>query len=315
MATRRSARKLKFYSVACGRDVGLFTNWFKCEESVSGFKGQAFKGFNTVPAAISYLEEYGIHNPTVYHGDSKITTRELGFLIANGKLFDYEAAKDEDEDENDKGHESDKAEVDTSDTVGDTAGDEDDEDDDGDESVKDESDTLGNGTANETENDENKHVHEMDDHGEEDKDEKCDESEQDKTEQDECEQDKEQKQSVTDSASASEIELNGGASEVKEDISSYGTNEETDVQDGKEVKDSKNKVTKTEQKITQTTKKQAVDPNMIGVDTIKLCFNTCLHNFENMLLDHLKELHSETVELQTKTYNEQLRQQIGRAHV
>jgi hypothetical protein len=39
--------KKNFYAAANGNTVGIFTEWLKCSESVNGFKGASFQGFQT----------------------------------------------------------------------------------------------------------------------------------------------------------------------------------------------------------------------------------------------------------------------------
>ena len=45
----------KFYSVARGVTIGIFTEWSKCEQSVHRFKHAVFKGFTSMDQAINFL--------------------------------------------------------------------------------------------------------------------------------------------------------------------------------------------------------------------------------------------------------------------
>ena len=44
-----------FYSVACGRKIGIFTHWSTCEKSVVKFPNAVYKGFVTIGEAIHFL--------------------------------------------------------------------------------------------------------------------------------------------------------------------------------------------------------------------------------------------------------------------
>jgi viroplasmin and RNaseH domain-containing protein len=43
---------LKFYSVANGVKIGIYTEWSACEQKVSKFKHAVYKGFKTIDEAI-----------------------------------------------------------------------------------------------------------------------------------------------------------------------------------------------------------------------------------------------------------------------
>lgn len=45
----------KFYAVKSGRKTGIFKTWAECQRQVTGFKGAAFKGFETLAEAEEYL--------------------------------------------------------------------------------------------------------------------------------------------------------------------------------------------------------------------------------------------------------------------
>lgn len=47
--------KKNFYAVKKGNEVGIFTTWKECENSISGFSGSEYKGFKTKSEAEAYL--------------------------------------------------------------------------------------------------------------------------------------------------------------------------------------------------------------------------------------------------------------------
>ena len=49
------ARNKNYYSVAKGRQTGIYTDWSSCENSVCKFHNAAFKGFKTIDEAIVFL--------------------------------------------------------------------------------------------------------------------------------------------------------------------------------------------------------------------------------------------------------------------
>jgi len=54
--------KKHFYAVRRGRTTGIFADWGRCQQSVSGFSGAEFKGFATRQQAQIYLEAGGYQN-------------------------------------------------------------------------------------------------------------------------------------------------------------------------------------------------------------------------------------------------------------
>ena len=48
--------KKKVYAVKKGKQTGLFYSWNECKESVSGYPGAEYKGFETEEEAKNYLE-------------------------------------------------------------------------------------------------------------------------------------------------------------------------------------------------------------------------------------------------------------------
>ncbi|MGN1116248.1 MAG: viroplasmin family protein [Candidatus Ornithomonoglobus sp.] len=45
----------KFYAVKNGRQTGIFKTWPECQRQVTGFKGAAFKGFETLEEAEAFI--------------------------------------------------------------------------------------------------------------------------------------------------------------------------------------------------------------------------------------------------------------------
>ncbi|MBU5256808.1 viroplasmin family protein [Tissierella praeacuta] len=45
----------KYYAVRKGRNVGVFTSWKKCKESITGFSGAEYKGFQNLDDANKFL--------------------------------------------------------------------------------------------------------------------------------------------------------------------------------------------------------------------------------------------------------------------
>lgn len=48
--------KKKIYAVKKGKQAGLFYSWDECKESVRGYPGAEYKGFETEEEAKNYLE-------------------------------------------------------------------------------------------------------------------------------------------------------------------------------------------------------------------------------------------------------------------
>lgn len=46
----------KYYAVRSGREKGIFSSWDECKQSVGGFSGAVYKGFDTRQEAIAYLK-------------------------------------------------------------------------------------------------------------------------------------------------------------------------------------------------------------------------------------------------------------------
>ncbi len=90
----------KFYAVRKGKKTGIFDNWNDCKESVTGFSGAVYKGFDFLDEAKSYLDGDESHTsggeftgdlPEVYafvDGSFNVKTGTYGyggFLVHNGK--------------------------------------------------------------------------------------------------------------------------------------------------------------------------------------------------------------------------------------
>lgn len=48
--------KKNFFAVKSGRKTGIFTDWSECRESIKGYAGQEFRGFNTLKEAQDYID-------------------------------------------------------------------------------------------------------------------------------------------------------------------------------------------------------------------------------------------------------------------
>lgn len=58
-----SRRKYAYYAVRKGRKRGVFTTWEKCKESVEGYSGAMYRGFDYMDSAIEYLRRKDEPNP------------------------------------------------------------------------------------------------------------------------------------------------------------------------------------------------------------------------------------------------------------
>jgi ribonuclease HI len=63
---------MSFYSIARGKEVGIFSNWDECKPHITGFKGAVYKKFNTKETAEQFLIEN--KQPTMCETD-KIPTK------------------------------------------------------------------------------------------------------------------------------------------------------------------------------------------------------------------------------------------------
>lgn len=45
----------KYYAVKAGRNTGIYETWDECREQVDGYKGQAYKSFQSLDAAYEYM--------------------------------------------------------------------------------------------------------------------------------------------------------------------------------------------------------------------------------------------------------------------
>jgi ribonuclease HI len=45
-----------FYAVANGRNIGIFTNWIECSQSVKGYKNSVYKKFDTMEEADMFIQ-------------------------------------------------------------------------------------------------------------------------------------------------------------------------------------------------------------------------------------------------------------------
>ena len=57
--------KKKFYAVKKGKQTGLFYSWDACRESVIGYPGAEYQGFETEEEAKNYLENKEQEGPKI----------------------------------------------------------------------------------------------------------------------------------------------------------------------------------------------------------------------------------------------------------
>ena len=65
---------VKFYAVAKGRKVGIFTTWEECNKHVHKFKDCRFKRFDTRREAIFYLRRWSARDDRSVNGVRKTPT-------------------------------------------------------------------------------------------------------------------------------------------------------------------------------------------------------------------------------------------------
>ena len=70
----------KFYAVARGRQVGIFTTLAKCCKSVDGFSHNQYKGTERLEQAVEMLDLNGIHHSEIQEIQEEI--KEEGQYIA-----------------------------------------------------------------------------------------------------------------------------------------------------------------------------------------------------------------------------------------
>lgn len=51
------AKQTKYYAVARGEHVGIFTNWYICKQLVNGYPGAKYKKFDTFEEAQEYMKK------------------------------------------------------------------------------------------------------------------------------------------------------------------------------------------------------------------------------------------------------------------
>ena len=59
-------KEKKYYAVAKGYQVGIFDDWLNAGPSVDGYKGNLYKGYDTLEKAIEYMHRAGIDEPNLY---------------------------------------------------------------------------------------------------------------------------------------------------------------------------------------------------------------------------------------------------------
>ena len=80
----------KFYAVAKGRQVGIFTTWTNCCKSVDGYSHNQYKGTETLEQAIEILDESGISHSKIQEIQDEM--KEEGQYIV--KMSDMEEKSD-----------------------------------------------------------------------------------------------------------------------------------------------------------------------------------------------------------------------------
>ena len=58
-------KTMKFYAVAKGREIGLFTQWDLCQLSTKGYSNSMYSSFKTLKPALKFLSDNGINPETV----------------------------------------------------------------------------------------------------------------------------------------------------------------------------------------------------------------------------------------------------------
>ena len=77
----------KFYAVRNGRETGIFKTWTECQKQIIGFKGAAFKGFETLAEAEAFL--VGDENNSQDPRDGAAVAYVDGSYNAATKQFSY----------------------------------------------------------------------------------------------------------------------------------------------------------------------------------------------------------------------------------
>lgn len=79
----------KFYAVRSGRETGIFTSWDECKRLVTGFKGAAYKGFETIKEAEIFLRKNAAEEKRERSG--AVTAYVDGSYNVRTKEFSYGA--------------------------------------------------------------------------------------------------------------------------------------------------------------------------------------------------------------------------------
>ena len=96
----------KYYAVRIGRQTGIFESWDECKRQVTGFKGAAFKGFETRADAEMFMNGQNVSDSgprsgavTAYvDGSYNIKTKVFSYgavIFDNGEVKMNEAFSDE----------------------------------------------------------------------------------------------------------------------------------------------------------------------------------------------------------------------------
>lgn len=79
----------KFYAVKNGRETGIFKTWAECQKQIIGFKGAAFKGFETLDEAKAFLGGTAADTETQAPRDGAAVAYVDGSYNVTKKQFSY----------------------------------------------------------------------------------------------------------------------------------------------------------------------------------------------------------------------------------
>ncbi len=79
----------KYYAVRSGRQTGIFKSWDECKRQVTGFKGAAFKGFDTLAEAENFIS--GASGAETAPREGAVTAYVDGSYNIRTKVFAYGA--------------------------------------------------------------------------------------------------------------------------------------------------------------------------------------------------------------------------------
>ena len=71
---------MPYYAVANGNNIGIFTTWDECKNSVNGYKNALYKKFSIREEAINFIEK---NNPSIKLDENKKQTKLTSFIKSN----------------------------------------------------------------------------------------------------------------------------------------------------------------------------------------------------------------------------------------